>query len=309
MESKVVSIVVPVYKVENELDRCMQSILSQTHKNIEIILVDDGSPDNCPKLCDEYAKADNRVKVLHKQNGGLSDARNAGLRVATGDYILYVDSDDYIELDACERLLSGMLEGVDFVVGACREVCGEKIRFQKHSNIPEGKIYAARDFAIESIKNNEWYAQAWLNLYNREFLLKNDLFYKVGYLFEDHQILPRLFLTAKEVVYIDYPFYNYIIRENSIMTSTNSPEKVRMSLDIYKEWMDTISKVEDSEYQWYLYGILIRYYLRNCRVRKITGWRIQGMDFRFAWKYALGFKERLKVFYFTLTPHSYIKRH
>ncbi len=307
MENILISIVVPIYKVENELDRCVQSLLNQTHKNIEIILVDDESPDRCPELCDQYAESDSRIQVIHKKNGGLSDARNAGLRVATGEYVLYVDSDDYIELDSCEKLLEGAKEGVDFVVGACREVCGDNISFQKHSNIEPGKIYTSRDFAIESIKNNEWYAPAVLNLYNREFLIKNELFYKVDYLFEDHQMLPRLYFAASKIVYIDYAFYNYMIRENSIMTSSNSPEKVRMSIDIYTEWMERIEKVTDQEYQRYLYGILVRYYLRNCRVRKIIGWKIPGMGFGFAWKYALNLKEKIKILYFSIAPKLYIR--
>lgn len=113
-----ISIIVPVYKVEHELDRCVKSLLGQTYKNIEIILVDDGSPDCCPKMCDEFARQDNRVKVVHKRNGGLSDARNAGLKVASGEYVLYVDSDDYIDIDSCERFMEARNnENVDIIVG------------------------------------------------------------------------------------------------------------------------------------------------------------------------------------------------
>ena len=90
-----VSFIVPVYRVEKYLEQCVNSVLNQTYQNIELILVDDGSPDNCPKMCDEYAFEDNRVKVVHKPNGGLSDARNAGLSVATGEYIIFMDSDDF----------------------------------------------------------------------------------------------------------------------------------------------------------------------------------------------------------------------
>ena len=104
MQGKI-SIIVPVYKVEEELERCVQSLVNQTYKNIEIILVDDGSPDRCPLLCDEYAQKDSRVRVIHKKNGGLSDARNVGLQATTGEYVLYIDSDDYIDLDSCERFL------------------------------------------------------------------------------------------------------------------------------------------------------------------------------------------------------------
>ena len=91
-----VSIIVPVYNVEKYLDRCMESLLNQTLKDIEIILVDDGSPDNCPQICDEYAKKDSRVKVVHKVNAGLGYARNSGLDVASGEYVAFVDSDDYV---------------------------------------------------------------------------------------------------------------------------------------------------------------------------------------------------------------------
>lgn len=306
MNNKMISIIVPVYKVEKELDRCVQSLLHQTYSNIEIILVDDGSPDRCPELCDHYALQDNRVTVIHKQNGGLSDARNAGLDVAKGEFILYVDSDDYIEFDSCERLLKNVVEDVDIVVGACKQICKDIVTYQRHTNIIPGKIYTAREFVIMSIKNFEWYAPAWLNLYKRQFLIDNKLYYKKGYLYEDIQMLPRLFLSAKRVVYVDYSFYNYIIRENSIMTSENSPQKIKMTLDIYTDWYVLISEITDVEYQKYLYGYLIKLYLKSARVRKIKGWKVSHISALFALRYALGLREKLKVIFFTLAPSLYI---
>ena len=133
--NELISVIVPIYNVEREIDRCIQSILKQTYHQLEIILVDDGSPDQCPQKCDQYAHDDSRVKVIHKKNGGLSDARNAGLRIATGEYVLYVDSDDYLELDACERLLKSLSEDVDIVVGECREVEGNEVSYQRHTNL------------------------------------------------------------------------------------------------------------------------------------------------------------------------------
>ena len=119
-----VSIVVPIYNVEKYLEQCVDSIINQTLKEIEIILVDDGSPDNCPQMCDEYAKKDSRIKVVHKKNGGLSSARNAGIEVATGDYIGFVDSDDYIVNDATLKLETWIKEIDDkddiVAVGAAR---------------------------------------------------------------------------------------------------------------------------------------------------------------------------------------------
>ena len=103
MTASKISIVVPIYKVEKEIHRCVESLLAQTLKDIEIILVDDGSPDNCPSICDDYAKKDNRIKVIHKENGGLSEARNFGLLEAKAEYVLFVDSDDYIDKTTCEN--------------------------------------------------------------------------------------------------------------------------------------------------------------------------------------------------------------
>ena len=105
-----ISIIVPIYNVELYLRRCVYSLITQTYKKIEIILVDDGSPDRCGEICDEYAKADSRVRVIHKTNGGLSSARNAALDIATGDYIMFVDSDDWIESNCCEELVKKIME-------------------------------------------------------------------------------------------------------------------------------------------------------------------------------------------------------
>ena len=300
-----ISIIVPVYKVEKELDRCVKSLIKQTYKQIEIILVDDGSPDRCPQMCDKYSKSDQRIKVIHKENGGLSDARNTGLLAATGKYVLYVDSDDYIELDACERFIKCVEDDVDVVVGSYREVNNGKCTVFCHSGIVANEIYSSKEYVINSIKHNEWYAPAWLNLYNRSFLIKNDLFYKKGLLFEDHEMLPRLFLAAKRVKYMDYPFYIYVIRNNSIMTSRVTDKQRQMSIEIYTSWLECFKTIEDNEYQRYLYGALVKYYLANCRSKKITRWEITNLNFRFAFKYALNTRERVKVVLFNFLPKLY----
>lgn len=108
MEQRVISVIVPIYKVEQYLRQCVDSILNQTHRALEVILVDDGSPDGSGKICDEYAARDSRVRVIHKENGGLSDARNAGIDIARGDYIAFVDSDDWLEPDTYESMLAAM---------------------------------------------------------------------------------------------------------------------------------------------------------------------------------------------------------
>lgn len=307
MNEKKISIIVPIYKVEKYLKRCVNSLINQTYKNIEIILVDDGSPDECPAICDEYANRDDRVTVIHKKNGGLSDARNAGLRIATGEYVMYVDSDDYIEEDSCERLTESITDDVDVVVGVCKEINPSGITFQQHTNLEENKIYEAKEYVLLSIEKNEWFAPAWLNLYRRTFLIEHNLYYKVGYYFEDIEMLPRLFLANPRVRYVNYSFYNYIIRENSIMTSPITQDKIDMTIAIYNEWMQLISDVSDIGYRNRLYGVLAKYYMANARKRNIRGWKVKGMSFTFAWKYALNGKERMKSLMFSIAPGVFSK--
>ena len=307
MQGKI-SIIVPVYKVENELDRCVQSLMKQTYKNIEIILVDDGSPDQCPKLCEQYAKEDERIRVIHKKNGGLSDARNAGLNLARGEYVLYVDSDDYIEVDSCERLINATSEEqVDIVVGNAIMEKSNSYEKMIHSATPAGEIYSAKDFIEKAVRASQWYAPSWLNMYRRDFLLLNKLFFKVGIYFEDMQMLPRVFLRAKKVACIDGVFYHYIVRENSIMTSEKDEKKKKDSIQNLKEWKSQFDQIQDEELQKCLYGMLLKCYLHECRLYDITTWELEGVGFRFALKYALGLKSILKIIFFGIAPTVYIK--
>ena len=125
-----VSVIVPVYKVERYLEQCLVSIVHQSYRNLEILLVDDGSPDNCPQLCDMWAQRDSRIHVIHKPNGGLSDARNAGLRQAHGDLVAFVDSDDWLALDMIEKMTDAMLRNqADMVVVLCQDLVQVKMRF------------------------------------------------------------------------------------------------------------------------------------------------------------------------------------
>ena len=307
MESNKISIIVPVYNVECYLERCLNNLINQTYKNIEIILVDDGSTDNCSFICDEYAQKKENIVVIHKINGGLSNARNSGLSKATGDYILYVDSDDFIELNSCEKLIKAMNNNIDLVVGAYKEINNGTIVEKRHNNLLENRLYTAKEYVVSSIEANEWYAPAWLNLYRKSFLINNNLYFKDGFYFEDIEMLPRLFLANPNVEYVDYAFYNYVIREDSIMTSRATPEKIRMLSDIYSNWFKLFSNVDDESYRMSLYGILVKYYIATARQKEFIGWKVQGLDFAFAWKYSLNFKEKIKSILFNFFPKHYIK--
>lgn len=305
MDKGKISIVVPIYMVEDYLERCIRSLLNQTYRNIEIVLVDDGSPDGCPVICDEYARTDSRIKVIHIAHQGVSAARNAGIIAATGKYIMQVDPDDYIEDDSCEKLISYMEDDVDIIAGAIRQVDGDKIKYLRHTNLINGRKYESREFVTRSIMNDEWYASVALNLVRKDFLMENSLLFKVGYFYEDFEMQPRLFLAARTVVYVDYPFYNYCVRPGSTMTAGYTEEKKRMYIEDCEDWMSVISTVDDPEYRRILYGTLVKLYLVSARKMKIKGWKVKGMDYSFAISNAFNARERMKVFLFNCFPVFY----
>ena len=217
MKEYKVSIIVPIYKVEKYLEKCIDSILNQTYKNLEIILVDDGSPDKCPKICDDYAKKDERIKVIHKKNGGLSDARNFGINIATGDYISFIDSDDFISNDYVEYLLNLIVKyDADMSVILPLKFKEEsKIKInQKNAKI---KVYSAYKALEVMLYQKEFDNAAWGKLYSRK-IIKGIEFPK-GKLYEDIGTTYKYILKSNKVVYSNAIKYFYLQRNDSIMGS------------------------------------------------------------------------------------------
>ena len=213
-----ISVIVPIYKVEKYIGKCVESIINQTHSNLEIILVDDGSPDTCGEICDAYAAKDTRVKVIHKENGGLSDARNAGIEVATGDYIGFVDSDDYIHSQMYEKLLGAILEhGADMSICSyeCVDEEGEvitrenPIRTEVLSNIA----------ALEKLADPNWwyYTIACDKLYKKK--LFDTVRFPKGKIHEDQFTVHELFYACEKIATITDKLYFYLQRNNSIMST------------------------------------------------------------------------------------------
>lgn len=302
-----ISIIVPVYNVEHELSRCVDSILNQSYTNIEVILVDDGSTDRCPFICDAFVMKDRRVRVIHKPNGGLSSARNAGLREASGEWILYVDSDDYILNDSCERLIAvGAKYDCDIVsADAIREFNGGR-EYMVHGSLADGKCYPSRDFIIKTVKPCEWYAPAWLNLYKRSFLIENNLFFVEGLLHEDMEMQPRVFLAAKTVAYCAYPFYRYVDRASSIMNASKVDERVNAVEWIYSNWKSKFEAIEDGELARALNGHLAKCYLHSCCEfgHVLT---VAGITNVYLLNSSLNAKEFIKAIFFAIVPSIYIK--
>lgn len=302
---ELVSIIVPIYKVEEYLNRCIDSIVKQTYKNIEIILVDDGSPDRCPQICDEWALRDKRIRVIHKENGGLSSARNAGIRKAQGDYILFVDSDDYIDRFACEKLL-GYADGVDLVVAEATIYENGKTIHRVRTNLMENYVYTGIECATKAIKAGEWFAAACYNMYKRQFILDNNLFFVEGILHEDIDYLPKLFLAAKTVKYMKYEFYMYVIRSTSIC-GTKSEKHLKDLFDTYARWAKLNGTISNKKLRKTYAGALSKFYMATCREYKVKE-KIYppGMNGAYLIYNALNFRELIKAVFFIVARSKYV---
>lgn len=217
-----VSVIIPIYKVEPYLRRCIDSVISQTYTNLEIILVDDGSPDNCPAICDEYAQKDNRIKVIHKRNGGLSSARNAGLDICKGDYISFIDSDDWVSPSYIQTLLKNALEK------------NADISIVSYTTFTEGfsDYYTIPQFStIETFNNHDLLRHLCLHDY-KEFMASwgklfkkncfNNIRFPVGQLYEDSRINYKIYHKTTKACFQKTPLYFYLARKDSIMGKTTS---------------------------------------------------------------------------------------
>lgn len=216
MKNDLISIIIPVYKVEKYLEKCIESVLKQTYTNLQIILVDDGSPDNCGKICDEYAKKDSRIEVIHKANGGLSDARNVGISKAKGRYIGFVDSDDYIKEDMYEILLN-LIKKYDADVSICNlydVIDGNECIRNKENGIRE---YSRIDILKEILLDKNIQSYAWNKLYKKE--LFDEIKYPIGKKYEDIGTTFYLFEKCNKIVVTSEPEYYYLKRADSLVNN------------------------------------------------------------------------------------------
>lgn len=241
METPLISVIVPVYKVESYLNRCVDSIINQTYHNLEIILVDDGSPDNCGKICDEYMIKDYRIKVIHKENGGQSEARNVGLDMAKGEYITFVDSDDWIHYQYIEILYNDIIQA-NADISMCTFIrtsdihCADKAykRYRNH----KPKIMNKEQAIEKTLYQNKLDSSPWDKLYKRN--LFDGLRFTVGRIYEDLEIIYKIYDRATILTYTDYALYYYFYREDSTLGIFN--HKRLDVLDITDEIVDYMSK-------------------------------------------------------------------
>lgn len=223
--SPLISVVLPIYNVESYLKRCLDSVCMQTYTNLDIILVDDGSPDNCGLICDSYAEKDNRIRVIHKQNGGLSDARNAGIDIAKGEYITFIDSDDYVDKTYIEYLVYLIQKFRTRIAISTHQVVydtGKVIR----CNSGEEYVLTDRDCMERILYHDTLDISAWGKLYC--LALFQQVRYPKGKLFEDAGTTYKLILQCDQIACGIKDNYYYMVRSNSIVTSSFCPQKLDM---------------------------------------------------------------------------------
>lgn len=255
--------IVPVYNVEQYIKRCINSLIEQSFSDFEILLIDDGSTDNSSQICDNYKAIDQRIRVIHKKNGGLSDARNVGIKEAKGEYIFFVDSDDYITSDSCKKVYNLLKNNkhIDIIVGEADEIHKDKVLFQTHSNLRENYLYKNKEYLTLTCQKKEFYMPAWINIYRRNFIVENQLFFTKGILHEDVDWTPKVFLKAKTILYLEGVFYHYIIRNGSI-TQTKKYEKNKKDLlVILNKLYNLFLEIDDNNLKKTLNGFLIQQYL------------------------------------------------
>ncbi len=231
-----ISLIVPVYNVSKYLNKCIDSILKQTYKNLEIILIDDGSTDESPQICDEYAKKDQRIRVYHEKNKGLSATRNQGIRVSTGEFLAFIDSDDTITEDYCETLLNAILLKKADVASASLVMTRESgyvietsddIKESEHNS--KLKVYNKRTILKEVLLRKSFKNYVCTKLYRRE--LFDSCLFKENICYEDVLFTYEMSKYIKKIVYVNKVCYNYLKRENSI-TATCSEKNLNDFLDV-----------------------------------------------------------------------------
>lgn len=260
----IISVIVPVYKVEAYLEACVESVLEQNMKagSLEILLIDDGSPDRCGEICDQLAKAHGEIRVFHKENGGLSSARNRGIREAKGKYIVFVDSDDTLEAGALGKIKEALdkygeadavfydgLEDDGTEKASLRRIPGDRVNVFEN-----GKV-----FLLEKYKTRNLNVEACLYAYRRAFLEEHQLTFEEGILHEDVEFTPRALMQCGKIIELPDQLYHYMIRENSISTQKNKEKNIKDLFGTLRKLDQTADEQEPELRKWMKNGVLNSY--------------------------------------------------
>lgn len=259
-QTPLLSIVVPVFNVERHVNRCLNSLTKQSYKNIEIIVVDDGSTDCSGDICDWHACKDARIKVVHQANQGLSKARNVGIDLACGRYVVFVDSDDYLNLDACDLIANAANAGADVIVSSPLSLWPRQKRTTKLNSGSTPCICTGTEYMLHAYRSNTMRTTPWSYVCRLDFLRDYGLRFKEGALYEGTDFVPRLLAHADSVIALDHSYYHYSRRRESI---TNTKQQNAAFGDIYATCLQLESLADnfDNELRSRFKAALVKYYL------------------------------------------------
>lgn len=244
-----VSVIVPVYNVEDYILECLTSIISQTLKEIEVIVVNDGSKDRSIEKIQHLVEQHENIRVVQKENGGLSSARNEGLKHATGEYIAFIDSDDFIESDFLEKLYKeAKSQNLDMVCGGYTTYFSSYNQEKKIRNdlLFTSNVISGKEFLKLQLENNDYRMEVWDDLYRREFLIENNLIFTENILHEDEEFTPKALLLAKRVKLVETYGYNYRQRENSIMSTKSNIKNIDSIFYIIQKFKASFEQSNDA---------------------------------------------------------------
>lgn len=234
-----ISVIVPVYQVENYLNQCIESIIEQTYTNLEIILIDDGSKDCCPQICDDWSIKDKRIKVIHKKNGGLSDARNLGLDIAKGKYIAFIDSDDWVDSRYIELLYNSLINNEADISACSIQKVYDSDSVDPYNLNPQLQLATPKEAIKDILYDRRFKTVAWNKLYSKEILAGERFI--VGKIHEDEFFSYKVFARAQKLVFVDASLYKYRQRSGSIMSSPSLNH-----LDLLDAYLNRIKFLENN---------------------------------------------------------------
>ena len=256
------SIIIPVYKVEKYLHECINSVLNQTFTDYELILVDDGSPDSCPKICDEYASKDCRIRVIHQKNAGQASARNTGTKIATGEYICYIDSDDFLESTSVLQILADKTVNnpdiVNYKFQEWFESDGHIAKCRFDFNIPT-ENRSLSEIYCSLIDKDAYYNSAWNKIVRRSLLVENNIQFEEGILGEDNEWYYHVVMAAKSVVLVDKSLYIYRRRKGST-TTTTTRKNLMDQLYVLNKWANILDNSQENSKSKVIRGSLAKQY-------------------------------------------------
>ncbi len=299
------SIIVPIYNVANYISRCIQSVINQDFSSYELILVNDGSTDKSGEICDELALKYENITIIHKKNGGLSSARNAGLDRANGDYIMFLDSDDWIEQDCLSQFHRFFDQKPDLIMGRAWTIddAGNKKEKLEYT-FPTG-MYTRRDFFSKVLCNEKSVSFCSpFYLYNREFLVKSKLRFFEGILHEDELWMPIVLLKSENIVVTDVFFYYHYTRIGSIMHSSNYQRSAESTLKVCKLLDSEFDKYDLNDVKWLRNRVAILF-LRAIPQLDSPQKAIKEFGRFFPVRNAASMKQKVKALVYCIAPNLY----